>query len=208
MFNHDVAGGNKLWEFWSKHIAGTGHLAAVHLTGVDKYVISNTYKMAEQVAQTFLGTDGQDPSLDTLPQFQALVSSAVPSANIAAWINPKSLGVTRREQADLWAEDQVRARIDWNVERPRVEREILAERFGSVGKSQLSETQQNEFNMAVNERLDTWLQGVLDEQIPAFRAGIEREIIYSELISGALAMLALDPRSYELSLRAMMKFDE
>ena len=208
VFNHDVAGGNKLWEFWSKHIAGTGHLAAVHLTGVDKYVISNTYKMAEQVAQTFLGTDGHDPSLDTLPQFQALVSSAVPSANIAAWVNPKSLAVTRREQAELWAEDQVRARINWNVERPKVEREVLAERFGSVGKSQLNQTQQNEFNMAVNERLDTWLQSVLDEQIPAFLAGIEREIIYSELITGALAMLALDPRSYELSLRAMMKLDE
>jgi len=207
VFNHDVAGGSKLWEFWSKQIAGTGHLAAVHLTGVDKYVLSNTYKMAEQVAQTFLGTDDRDPSLDTLPQFQALVSSAVPSANIAAWINPKSLAVTRREQADMIAEDQVRAKIDWNVERPRVEREVLAERFGSVGKSRLTPTQQNELNMAVNERLEVWLQGVLDEQVPAFRAGMERQIIYSEVITGALAMLALDPRSFELSVRAMMDLE-
>lgn len=207
VFNHDVAGGNKLWEFWSKHIAGTGHLAAVHLTGVDKYVISNTYKMAEQVAQTYLGTDDRYPSLDGLPQFQALVSSAVPSANIAAWMNPRSLAVTWREQADLIAEDQVRAKIDWNVERPKVEREVLAERFGSVGRSQLDATQQNEFNMAVNERLDAWLQRVLDEQVPAFRAGMERQIIYSEVITGALAMLSLDPRSFELSVRAMMDLD-
>ena len=80
--------------------------------------------------------------------------------------------------------------------------------YGGKGRAQLTPGEQQELNVTVDQRLDAWFEGLIEEQVPQIRAEIERQIIYSEGIAGLLATLSADPRSLALSLRAVVPLDD
>lgn len=203
VFTNVLAGGYQVWEFWSQLIPGTGHLSAGE--ALDLYILSNSYKMVEHVIFTRFSDTGQ---LSEAPSFGALVASGQPEANLAFWMNPRELAPMRRDLATLQAENEVRSQIVWERERPRVEREVLAERYASKGRSQLAPAEQQALDVIVSGRLDEWLEDLLEEQVPQRRAGLERQVIYSEAVAGILGLLSADPRRLGLSLRAVMPLDE
>ncbi len=203
VFTNVLTGGYQVWEFWSKVIPGTGHLSAGE--ALDLYILSNSYKMVEHVIFTSFG---DRPQLSEAPAFRALVSSGQPNANLAFWLNPRELAPLRRELSVVQAESEVRGQVVWEIERPRIEREVLAERYGSKGRSQLAPAEQQALDVAVSGRLDEWLDELLREQVPLLRAAYEREIIYSEAVAGVLGMLSASPRRLALSFRAVVPLDE
>jgi len=46
-----------------------------------------------------------------------------------AWLAPAAVAKTTRRIAERWANENGADLIDWNVERPRIEHEVLAKNF-------------------------------------------------------------------------------
>jgi hypothetical protein len=206
VFTNKGPGGVDLWEFWSKLIPGTGHIATAQYQ--DMYIISNSFLMTGEVVRVFITGGETYPRLSERAEFAPLLSSSLPQANLLVWVDPRSLGKIRRQFAQRAAEDEVSASIDWKSERARIEDQVLRESFPGKKRGELDEETQMKLNELVNPKIDELDKKLRSEQIPAVRAKYEREILYSEACSAFLALLALDPKNFQLSVRALVPMDE
>ena len=206
VFRNVVAGGFEIWEFWNPFVAGTGHISTV-IAG-DMYWVSNSFKMLEDMLNTYHRGAPENPRLTDVPEFNALVNSSLGSANFVAWVNPRSLAIVRRQFAKKSAEETVLSRIDWKVERARIEDRIIKEKFPGRKRGELDEATQKELDLFVEPEIDTLDKRLKSEQIPAAMAELERQIQYSETVKCVLTMVSLDPKAIVLSLRALIPFDQ
>jgi len=90
VFRNEIAGGFQVWEFWNPLIPGTGHIATG--TAGEVYLISNSYKMVEDVLVRSLEPTDPDPHsrLTDRADFRVLVDSPFEGADAALWFDPKS----------------------------------------------------------------------------------------------------------------------
>ncbi len=193
-------------EFWNKLIPGTGVVATVNAGELT--IVTNSFRMLGHILK--VQTQGAEKGgeryarLADDPRFDALVqSAALPKSNLLVWINPETFGPIARAWITQSASSAVN--IDWNSITPLEEKKILRERFGGREKIALTPEETEAFDKQLSVRLDAIQKQYESQQVPTFMASQERWINYLEGTSGVLAMLALDPKSWDLALRAPLK---
>jgi hypothetical protein len=206
VFRNVVAGGFEIWEFWNKFVPGTGHIATV--VAGDMYWISNSFKMLDDMIRTYYTGAPDNPRLTDVPEFTTLYNSTPGSGNVVVWVNPRSLAQIRRLFAKRSAEEQVLGKIDWKVERARLEDRFIKEKFPGRRRGELDEATQLELDLFVDPEIEAIEKRLRTEQVPAAMAGIEREILYSEAAKCVLAVMSLDPKALTLSLRALVPLEQ
>ena len=204
VFINNLSGGFEAWEFWSPFIDGTGHFAVAR--NAELYFISNSFQLVSDLLNR------SNPLLDVerlsdRPEFNQLVSEALPASNLFVWLNPRTLSKTLRAYAERSAVDEAKARIDWDLERAREEDRVLREQFPGKRRNQLDSETQRQLNEIVGPSLALRERELLREQIPALKASFDRQITYFETCSVALLTLALDPKSFDLTLTAVAPLD-
>ena len=206
VFRNVVAGGFEIWEFWNKFVPGTGHIA----TGVvgDMYLVSNSFKMLDDVIKTYHQSSPEAKRLTDVSEFTTLLNSSLSSGNFIMWVNPRSLAIIRRLFAKQAAEDKVLSVIDWKLERSRIEDRVLKEKFPGKRRGEIDVQTQQELDLFVDPQIDALDKKLRNEQVPAAMVAIEREIAYSELARSMLTVLRLDSKTLTLSLRALVPFDQ
>ena len=207
VYTNTIASGHEIWEFWNPLVDGTGHLAAVPDSS-GFYVISNHYRMLEDLVSVFYTGGSSHPRLSERIDFRELLDDALPQANVVLWMDPRELSDIRGRFFQQQAMYQVESGINWTVERGREENEVLREQFPGKVRGQLDQDTQDRVDAIVNPRLEALRQRLLEEQVPVIRARLERSSIYANMVSAVLVMLALDPKAFDLTASVVVPLDE
>lgn len=197
-------GGFETREFWSRFVPGTGVIATLNTD--EHCIISNNYNMIVRVLKTFTQGTASYPRLSARADFQALLNSSLTNANAVVWVNPRMAGDTLREQARRSAEDSVV--IDWRTLRGQHTAQVMAERFPGKGRGELSDEEIEEVDSAVESILQRIGDRTRATAVPALIEEQRRQVAYLEGFSAGLAMLKLDPKAFELSVRLVAPLDQ
>lgn len=192
--------GHDTREFWSRFVPGTGVIATGN--SGDLTIITNSIGMLGHLLKTYTQGGGKYPRLSEDPRFESLVHTSLERANLVLWMNPRTGAPILRQTVRRVAEDSIQ--IDWTLERARVEDQVLRESFPGQERGALTPEVQEKVDQIVDPRLKLLEERLRNEQVPALMARQERWITYAEAVSSALVMLALDPKSFELSVRAVV----
>ena len=184
-------------EYWSMLVDGTGVIVTANAT--DLTIVTNSLGMMGHLLKTYTQHSDKYPSLADDPRFEALVRSSLPQANCFVWANPQTAAPILRNRARAVAENSFT--FDAATERPRVEAKILRESFGGRAKGALSSEEQVDLDAKIDEEFRAMRQRLKGEQVPALMAEQERLIAWMEAATAALLVVALDPKSFDVSLR-------
>ena len=198
-------GGFEIREFWSPFVPGTGVIATSNVGEV--MVVANNLEMPTHLLRTNAQGGNQFPRLSERPDFQALVDSSLHDANVLVWASPREASSTLAKQAQRWAEDNAQASVDWHAMRAEEERAAIPRLFPGKARGQLSADEQRQLDAVVDPVLREMASRHRSEQVPVLVARKTRQITYVESIAGALAMLKLDPKEFELSVRVLTPLD-
>ncbi len=205
IFYNEVAGGALIIEYHVATVPGTGLIATLEAPGRagNYFLLGNSHRLLGQVNLAYLGKGV--PSLAEDSWFETLVNTGLPSADVVVWSNPRAINATTHAVARREAELDLPLRIDWDVERPRIEARVKKEQFS--GGIDSTEDQQN-FELAVQTEVDRFQREFAGEHLPALQASYVRPYDALELMSRGLFELTLDPKSVRLHGRIVVDFDE
>ncbi len=200
---NNTESGFEIREFWSPLVPGTGMIATCNANELT--IISNSFRMLGHILKT--GTQGGEryPRLSDEPTFQALVRSSLPNGNAFLWANPRSIAPILRATARERAAREIV--VDWAAERQRVRAKLMREKFAGKKAPLGTEDQKALDDLEEAEILKIESQ-IASEQVPAIMAREERMLTYAEQITAAMVVLALNPKSFELSLRVLSPLPE
>ncbi|MCY2961977.1 MAG: hypothetical protein NTY35_17605 [Planctomycetota bacterium] len=200
---NNTESGFEIREFWSPLVPGTGMIATCNANELT--IVTNSFRMLGHILKT--STQGGDryPRLSDEPTFQALVRSSLSNGNAFLWANPRSIAPILRATARRRAEDKIV--VDWKAERERVETKVLREKFPGKRRP-LSAEDQAALDLVVDPEIESIERRIKNEQVPAIVAQEERALTYAEQITAAMAVLALNPKSFELSVRVLAPLPE
>lgn len=193
-------------EFWSEFVPGTGVVATMNTN--EHCYITNVHEMLRQLLKTYLQDDSGYPRLSDRPDFQALLSSMIPSANMLVWVNPRPAEKTLRAQARVWAEENAARGVDWTRLRREEEQKVLPQVFPGRSRSSLTEEEASQLDAAIDPVLRQRREELMESAAPQLQAAKDRQIAYGQSVSAFLAMLQLEPRSFRLSLRMVTPLEE
>lgn len=197
--------GYQTYEFWSQvGVPGTG-VIVVAKAG-EMTVITNSLGMMGHLQKTYSVGGAKYPRLSEDEHFGALAQSSIDRANLAVWLNPRTITPVLRESAQKRARAAVQ--FDYKNFRPGEEQKVLRDEFGGRRKTDLSEDEQQRLSQLVDERLDATRSKAVSQQLPELLAKEERVLASFEASTAALVFLALDPKSFELSARVLLPLDE
>ncbi len=203
IYQNEIAGGLRVYEFWSVAVPGTGHIATMQDARL--FLISNHYRELSRLAET-MNARSAAGSLSERPEFQGLASSALASSTFTAWLDPKQITDDLRQLQRRAAEDGLEASIDWSVERPRIEKQVLAEEFPGETWGQLSQEVSDQLQFKVAPRVEEFRAAFAKQNLGVLYGRIERRMRYLESIRAALVQLQLEPKDFELALRVLTDF--
>lgn len=185
-------------EYWSRQIPGTGCISTVNAGDIT--IVTNVSKMMGHILK--VQTQGGDkyPRLADEPAFEALMQSAPPRSNLLVYANPRILGPILRDQAKVAAASAVH--VDWQSITPLEGQKILRAEFGGKKEADLSAEEKTSFDAKLDARLKELEAKFAKEQVPTFMAKQERWIRYLEGTESVLLFLALDPKNWDLVVRA------
>jgi hypothetical protein len=192
-------------EYWSLFVDGTGVIATTN--AYEMTIITNSLGMLGHLFKT--GSQGGDrkyPRLSDVAEFRGLVQSSLKQGTAFAWVNPRTLAPVLRKRSQRAAEDSVLGKIVWKDERRRLEDQALRESFPDA-KRPLSAEQQQQVDAIVDPRIESMEQRLKNEQVPARLAEMERWIHWSEQCTAATLILSLNPKMFDLSVRAIIPLD-
>ncbi len=196
-------------EFWSPFIPGTGMIATQFTDEKEHFWITNHEKMFNHIRYTYYnGAAGGYPRLSENSQFRALVDSALPSANLLVWINPRKAGPTMRKIARRAAQDSVLSGVNWKVRRREAETKVMAAKFPGVSRTQLTEEQSTELQDSVDRALDEWSENYRAERLPELIEEAGRSITMFEAATAMLVELDLNPDSFSLAARILTPLED
>ena len=193
-------------EFWSPFITGTGVIATLNTD--EHLVVTNVIPMLAHVMKTYSQGGSKYPRLSSRIDFKALVKSSLANANVFVWVNPRAAAKTLELSARRWAEDNATASIDWRTLRAQEEATAIPKLFAGKRRALLTPAEKQELDDYVDPILAQRRVDIQAEQAPILMARKVREITYFEAVSAAVAMLKLDPRSFQLSIRVVTPLDE
>jgi hypothetical protein len=203
IFYNEVAGGAQIIEYHNPNVPGTGLIATLEARGKAGtfIVIGNSHLLLGQVNVTYLG---QQKSLAGEAWFETLVNTGLPSADVVVWSNPRAITRTTHAVARRDAELDLTLFIDWEVERPRIERKVKQEQFSGVVETQADH---EAFDLAVEEEINRFQAQFAAERLPAIQADYLRPYDALELMSRGFLELTIDPKGFRLHGRAVVPFD-
>jgi hypothetical protein len=200
---NNTESGFEIREFWSPLIPGTGMIATCNANELT--IVSNSFRMLGHILKTSTQGDERYPRLSDEPTFQALVRSSLQNGNLFVWANPRSISPILRATARDRAAQQIV--VDWGAERARVRSKLMREQF--PGKSApLSPEDQESLDKLEDAEIARIESRIQSEQVPAIMAREERILTYAEQITAAMAIVALNPKNVELSLRVLAPLPE
>lgn len=205
VYMNTCPGGNyEIWEFWSTFVPGTGHISTA-IAG-DLFVVSNNFRMVCELLRTRDNNRGDPnyPRLSERTEFTSLANDSLPQGNALVWVDPKGLARILEKGIHRDVRGRIEGSIDWKMERGRVENDVMKSEFPGKLRSQLSADDQTRFDEIVDGRLQAIKDKLISEQEPAMRARMERGLTYARAVSAALLVIAFDPKSIDLSLRAFV----
>jgi hypothetical protein len=210
LWENTLQGGAKIKEYWNALNPGTGHVATLEMKGRDSFlVLTNENRMLGQMFKIYTA-GASDEGLTRLaeaPAFQTWVGSGLGSANLLAWIAPGPLQVTTRRIAERELQLTGADAIDWDVERPRIERAVLAQHFPGETLGRVSAANQSAFEMRVQEEVDRFQATYLEQRLPALRAESERWLRALAALEGGFVELATDRKRLRLHARLALTFE-
>lgn len=201
-FINPIGGGLTVHEFWSRLIPGTGHIAVLNYG--DVMMISNRYKMIGVMTANAVG---QGERLADRPDFQYQVQDVLPTGTAMVWFDPDSGMDLFRTQAKRDAERRLLDSIDLVAERPGIQREVLKSKFGVNSPTQLSPEQRETLPMLVDEAAGEFRERVIEENLPREMEAVERRLTYLDGLASLLAVVRLDPKSFQLSARVVTPYE-
>ncbi|MBL8861619.1 MAG: hypothetical protein JNK02_06365 [Planctomycetes bacterium] len=202
---NNMESGFEIREFWSPAIPGTGMIATCNANELT--IVSNSFRMLGHILKTSTQGGERYPRLAEEPTFQALVRSSIQNGNVFVWANPRSIAPILRASARQRAAAQLSDRMDWNAERQRVRAKLLREQFAGQ-RPPLGPEDQERLDRLEEEEIERISARLGAEQVPALVAKEERNLTYAEQVTAALAILALNPRNVELSVRVLAPLSE
>ena len=188
-------------EYWSDLIDGTG--VVVTANAAEMTIVTNSLGMMGHLLKTYTQKSERYPSLANEERFQALIQSSLPQANVLVYANPATMAPILRNRAQALARLGSTRGFDARGERPGVEKRIIQEQYPGRTKDTLSPVEQEEFDKKVDEEMTAMRKRLQSQQTPMLLAEQERWIAASEGVTAALAMLALNPKSLDLSVRVL-----
>ncbi len=157
--------------------------------------------MMGHLLKTYTQKSQQYPSLADDDRFQALIKSSLTRANLLVYTNPATVAPILRNRARQIAANAATGGLDAKAERARIEAKILRESYEGRARDTLSAEDQTALDQKEDEEMRAMRKRIKDQQVPALMAEQERWISWSEALTGGLLMLALDPKSFDLSVR-------
>ena len=204
-FKNRIGGGLKVFEYWSQFVQGTGHIAV--MTYGENLLISNRYKFIDIMARNAVGQGKSSTRLNGRTDFQYLMQDSVNGANVALWLDPDGAGDLIREQQRVVAENRIKDSINYRVERPKIEREVSRVSFQGRSRSALSADEADRFDRLVDDQMAGFRRRVVEENLPGELADIDRLITYLGAMTGALGMVKLDQKEFDISLRVVTPYE-
>ena len=196
-------GGAKVIEYWSPFVPGTGHVATIEMKGREAYfMISNHNRLEGQVFKTYHTGPPHFPRLADQSRFLTWVNAGLPSANVLLWLDPRAISETNRKMAGWQAELDAGGQIDWTVERPRIERKVLAENFPEETYGNVSSKNMEAYERLLQQEIDRFEDEFKSTHASDLRARYERRIDLWEITTGVLLELASDRKRLHLLGRA------
>ncbi|MFN0241524.1 MAG: hypothetical protein ACKVWV_01395 [Planctomycetota bacterium] len=192
--------GHDTREFWSQFIPGTG-IVATGNSG-ELTIVTNSLGMLGHILKTYTQGGTKYPRLAEDSRFEALVTTSLPRANVLVWANPQTAAKIVESGLQRYAQDTVFDQVDWKMERVRIQGQVLREQFPGKGEAALSPDEKQKLESTVDQRIDAMEAKIRAEQVPAIIAEQQRILTYCKAVQAALCLLVLDPKSFELSIRA------
>jgi hypothetical protein len=212
IWTNTLEGGAVVNEYWNPFIPGTGHVATMEMKGRDSYlVVTNVFRLLGRVFKTYHeGESGGaiQRRLSEDPAFLTWVGSGMGSANLLLWLAPDRVAATSRRVAEFQASESVGDYIDWDVERPRIEKEVIARDFPGEVWGRVSAQNRDSFEMRVEQAVDEFERGFLQENLPLLRAEAFRRLQALEIVDRALVEVATDRKRLQLHGRVGLSFLE
>ena len=209
IFKNFIEGGAEVIEYWNTFIPGTGHVATLEMQGRERYfVLTNVYRLLGSIFKGYHRDEKSGSAYLPLAEqsnFSKWVDSGQPSANLLVWLAPGAMDKTLRRLATWSVDESASDYIDWAVERPRIEREVLARNFPSDG-SQVSSQNRERFEQLVNEEVERFQSRFLEQQLPTLKADAERRVAALESLQAGFVELTSDRKSLSLHARLAPSF--
>jgi hypothetical protein len=196
--------GYSTYEYWSQFVSGTGVIVAAKAG--EMTVITNSLGMMGHLLKTYSVGGEKYPRLSEEPRFSALVQSSISKANLAVWLHPQALLPVLRQSAEGRAKAQIR--FEYRDFRPGEEQKVLREEFGGRKAAELNADEKARLDTLVTGRLDNMRAKLFAEQVPELVKKEGRVLETLAACNGALFLLALDPKSFDLSGRVLLPLDE
>jgi hypothetical protein len=211
LWENTLQGGAKVNEYWNVLVPGTGHIATLEMKGREAYlVITNENRMLGQIFKIYNAgrTDEGLGRLADETSFQIWANSGLASANLLAWLAPRRVAETTR-RLERHALDQGAAdHIDWEVERPRIQREVIAKDFPGEAWPEVSDANREAYDARVEEAVQRFQASYLDQHLPELRAASERRLTALGALDAAFLELATDRKQLRLHARIGLGFLE
>jgi hypothetical protein len=209
IWENTLQGGAYVREYWNVLVPGTGQIATLEMKGREPYlVISNENRLLGQIFKIY-STGRSDEGQTRLAEqasFQTWVASGLASANALAWFAPRSLAPTGRRIAARTAGQSGADTIDWSVERPRIEREVLARDFPGEKWGRVSAQNRDAYETLVQQEVDRFQARYLEQHVPELEAESERWIRAQGAIKSSFFQLATDRKRLRLHGRVALEF--
>ena len=205
-FLKTISGGIKVREFWSPFIPGTGHIAV--LIYGENLIISNRYAMIDDMISNKVQAGSSAPILRNLPEFQYALQESSPTANLLAWVNPRTGADLFISQAKSGARNKIENSIDYKTKRREEEAKVLRTVFSGKQRSGLTADQAMRLDDQVDQNLRRYKDQVIEDNLPRELAKAERMVTYLNGIASALAMIKLSDREFKLTLRVDTPYED
>jgi hypothetical protein len=209
LWESTLQGGAKVDEYWNVLVPGTGQIATLEMSGSEDFlVISNENRLLGQIFKVY-STGRTEEGLTRLAEqgaFRNWVANGLPSANFLAWFAPRAIAPTSRRIAARAATDYGSDTIDWRIERPRIEREVLARDFPGEAPGRISAKNRDEYETKVQEEVDRFEARYTEQNVPKLRAESERWLQALGATQCSFFELATDRKRLRLHGRVALDF--
>jgi hypothetical protein len=205
-FLKTISGGIRVREFWSPLVPGTGHIAV--LIYGDNLIISNRYAMIDDMITNRLQKSSSAPLLKNLPAFQYALQDSSPTANLLAWVNPRTAGDLLIDQAKIGARSKLESSIDYKTKRREEEAKVLRTVFSGKQRSGLTADEAMRLDDQVDQNLIRYRDQIVEDNLPGELKQAERNVTYLNGIASALTMIKLNDRDFKLTLRVDTPYED
>ena len=201
LWENTLQGGAKVNEYWNVLIPGTGHVATLEMKGREPYlVLTNENRLLGQIFKIY-NTGQAEEGMTRLAEqtaFQIWVNSGLPSANLLVWLAPHEVSATTRRIAQRTIQESAADYIDWDVERPRIQREVIAKHFPGESWPDVSAANREAYETRVEEEVQRFQASYLEQHVPQLRGRSEHWLQASATVDGSFFELATDRKRLRL----------